>query len=84
MSSHTCRHLHYQGAYAGQRCGEKVSKLDPENRYCAKHRLCVFLAKDQTVKPEKEPLKFVNYITFCASMVTDDKELAEIHALFEK
>jgi hypothetical protein len=84
MTSHGCRHLHYQGAYAGHRCGEKVSKLDPENRYCAKHRLCVFLVKDKVTKPDKEPLKFINYITFCASMVTDDREFEEVAAWFEK
>lgn len=84
MALNQCRHLHHQGLYSGKRCIEKVSKLDPEHRYCAKHRICVFLVKEKNAKPEKEPLKYINYVTFCTSIVSDEKELAEVTALFEK
>ena len=82
MALNVCRHLHHKGPYSGRRCGEKVSKLDPENRYCAKHRMCTFLVKDKVVKPEKEPHKFINYLTFAASVISDEHELCEVEALF--
>jgi hypothetical protein len=80
----SCRHLHAKGYNKGQRCGEKVSKLDPENRYCAKHRICVFLIKPkEKPKIEKEMPKYINYLTFCESIVSDSHDIQCIKEIFE-
>lgn len=81
-----CRHLHTKGVHQGTRCGQKISKLDPENRYCAKHRICVFIIDESETKASviKVSIKYHNYITFCESLISDPNELATISELFKK
>ena len=82
--SEKCRHLHTKGPYIGTRCGEKISKLDPEQRYCAKHRVCVFLIDENLTKSsvEKVPIKYHNYITFCESLVSKPEDLEVVKSMF--
>jgi len=77
-----CLHIHKQGVRKGERCDEKVSKVDPEKRYCAHHRVCVFIIQtEDKVKVQKEEIKYINYETFCASIVCG-AELNEAKLLF--
>lgn len=82
--SNKCRHLHTKGPYNGKRCGEKISKLDPEQRYCAKHRICVFIVNEDETKIsiEKVSVKYHNYLTYCESMIVNPKELEAVKSMF--
>jgi hypothetical protein len=84
--SYLCHHLFTKGKKLGIRCGDRVSKLDPEARYCARHRICVFLVveKEDKVKSTTEPLKHINYLTFCQSLLFDPEELKAVTELFKK
>jgi len=46
-------------------CDDFVSKVDPEHKFCAKHRRCVYVSKpekEKDVKPEQE--KLIDHTTF--------------------
>lgn len=70
MSS-TCNHMIRAGKGHFNRCNINISTSDPEKRFCAKHRICVFVEgvepKDQKIKQE---IKYLDYITFTASLIT--------------
>lgn len=51
-------------------CTDLVSKVDPENKFCAKHRRCVYPAKPEKEKePNKPEEKLLDYITFKMSCI---------------
>lgn len=65
-----CIHRFDGGKQNGKICGRKVSKKDPEQYYCAEHRICVWVVsgeRSQTVKPSEE--KYLDFETFTASLI---------------
>lgn len=84
MSSR-CKHLLRIGRRKGQTCDAKVTKLDPEGRYCAEHQICTFIIVEEKVKPAvKEAEKYVNYDTFEASRISNPEEIKKVRALWSK
>lgn len=46
-------------------CGDMVSGVDPERKFCAKHRRCVYVTgpeREKEVKSQQE--KLIDYTTF--------------------
>jgi hypothetical protein len=66
-----CKGYNKLNTEEAERCTEKVSNVDPERLYCAKHRICVAIVveeKSETVKKYVE--KFLDYETFSFSLLT--------------
>uniref|UniRef100_A0A6C0CIF4 Uncharacterized protein n=1 Tax=viral metagenome TaxID=1070528 RepID=A0A6C0CIF4_9ZZZZ len=65
-----CTHLLQGRKRHGRACGEKVSKKDPEQRFCAGHRICVYVtgSKRQPLVP-KPTEKYIDFETFSSSLI---------------
>ena len=83
--SNKCHFLATKGKNNGHRCGENISKLDPEARYCARHRICVLLVEEEKIvtKSDVVLVKYTNYLTFCESLVSTTEDLAVVAKLFQ-
>ena len=68
--SNLCLHYIHKGNGDLKACGKKISKIDPEKKYCSAHRVCDFV-KSYKEKEKKVVfnVKYLDYNTFSASLI---------------
>jgi len=51
-------------------CRDKVSRVDPEHRFCAEHRICVFIVDpEKHIRVPESEEKYLDFVTFSASLI---------------
>lgn len=82
MSS-KCLHMIRKGKLKHSLCDQKVTKLDPEGRYCSKHQVCTLIVTQKVQEVHiKENQKYGNFDTFQASLIFDLSQIEVAERLF--
>ena len=64
----SCTYFIVKGNRKSQMCGETITFIDPEMKYCPKHRRCTKSYKVEETIPEVME-KFIDFTTFRASCI---------------
>ena len=67
-----CYYFFIKGDISGTRCSKRVTNLDPEFKFCAKHRRCMFPKnkhKEHEEEQEEDTIRFLDYMTFKISCI---------------
>lgn len=70
--SYLCHHYIHKGNDDLKVCGKKISRTDPEKKFCSSHRVCDFVKSHKEKEKEKKiiiDVKYLDYITFSASLI---------------
>ena len=65
----SCNYVIVKGERKSQTCGDKITYVDPELKYCSKHRICTKSYKIVERKEEKAVEKFIDLATLRASCI---------------
>lgn len=71
MENNRCNYYMKRTGTKYEKCKNKITKLDPEKKFCSLHKICEYVNSCTETKyvSDKQPIKYLDFITFSSAII---------------